>query len=56
MLVWRPVTAGLISIKEVKLGFVSLVDLLKINAILDMKSDIEKYYLQHPPQKDGGKF
>lgn len=56
MLVWRPVTAGLISMTEVKSGVVSLVDLLKINAILDMKSDIEKYYYQHPPEKDGGKF
>lgn len=41
---------------EVKTGLVTLVDLLKINAMLDMKADIEYYYAKHPQQKEGDVF
>lgn len=37
---------------EIKLGLVTLVDLLKINALLDMESDIQRYMAEHP-QKAG---
>lgn len=53
---WRPVLAGLVTMTEVKLGLVNLVDLLKINALLDMKRDTEIYYSQLPPEKAGGRF
>lgn len=40
-LIWRPVMAKIVSMEEIKKGYVTLVDLQKINAWLDMKSDIE---------------
>lgn len=39
--IWRPVIAKIISVQELKTGVVTLVDLVKINALLDMKADIE---------------
>lgn len=33
---------------ELKLGLVNLVDLLKINALLDMEADIQRYAAEHP--------
>lgn len=51
MLVFRPVIAKVVTMAEVNSGSVTLVDLLKINALLDMKSDTE-YYLT---KKDGGR-
>ncbi|MBR5172727.1 MAG: hypothetical protein IKW14_04950, partial [Phascolarctobacterium sp.] len=51
MLVFRPVIAKVVTMAEVNSGSVTLVDLLKINALLDMKSDTE-YYLS---KKDGGR-
>lgn len=41
---------------EVKTGLVTLVDLLKINAMLDMKADIEYYYTKHPQKKESDVF
>ena len=32
---------------ELKLGLVNLVDLLKINALLDMEADIQRYAAEH---------
>lgn len=55
-IVWRPVVAGVITMTEVKTGLVTLVDLLKINALLDMKADIEYYYAKHPQKKEGDIF
>nr|DAR50307.1 MAG TPA: hypothetical protein [Caudoviricetes sp.] len=40
-LIWRPVLARKISLAEVKDGTADLVDLLKINAILDMQDEAE---------------
>lgn len=37
---------------EIKLGLVTLVDLLKINALLDMDADVKRYAAKHPA-KDG---
>lgn len=36
--------AKAVTIEEVKSGCVDICDLLKINAMLDMKSDCEYYY------------
>ena len=44
MIVFRPVIAKVVTMGEIHSGTVTLVDLLKINALLDMKSDTE-YYL-----------
>lgn len=44
MIVFRPVIAKVVTMDEIHSGIVTLVDLLKINALLDMKSDTE-YYL-----------
>ena len=44
MLIFRPVLARVVSMAEVNAGLVTLADLVKINALLDMKSDIE-YHL-----------
>lgn len=35
---WRPVMAKLVSISDVNSGVVDIVDLLKINALLDMQA------------------
>lgn len=51
-LIWRPVLAGKVTMTELKLGLVNLVDLLKINALLDMEADIQRYAAEHP-KKDG---
>lgn len=44
MLIWRPVLAKVVTMTEVNTGLVTLVDLVKINALLDMKGDIEYYF------------
>lgn len=49
MFIWRPVIAKVVSLQDVKTGVVTLADLVKINAILDMKSDMEYYF----SKKDG---
>ena len=45
--------AKVITMAEVKSGLVTLVDLVKINALLDMRDDTAAYYYKHPPKKDG---
>lgn len=50
---WRPIFAKVVSLTEVKSGVVTLVDLLKINALLDMREDTAAYYAKHPPKKEG---
>ena len=40
-LIWRPVMARKISLAEVKNGTADLVDLMKINAILDMQDEAQ---------------
>ena len=41
MLVWRPVFAGHLTLTEVKSGDVSLMDVLKINAMMDSREAAE---------------
>lgn len=39
--IWRPIIAGKVSLEEVKTGIATIEDLLTINGLLDMQSDIE---------------
>ena len=54
MVVYRPLMAGLVTWTEIKSGVVTLYELQKMVALLDMKSDTEAYYAKIP-QKDEGK-
>ena len=38
---WRPILAGKVSLDAVKRGDVDIIDLLKINALLDMQAAAE---------------
>ena len=42
LIIWRPIMEHLVSIGEVKSGEVDLIDLMKLNALLDMKAAMEK--------------
>lgn len=42
MLIWRPIMDKLVTIGEVTRGEVDIIDLLKINALIDMRSAMEK--------------
>ena len=42
--------AKVITVQEVKSGAVTLSDLLKINAMLDMRSDCDYYYAHRKEQ------
>ena len=40
-MIWRPIMEGKVTLHEVKSGYCSLADLLKINALMDAKNDIQ---------------
>lgn len=42
LIIWRPILDGLVTIGEVKSGEVDIIDLMKLNALLDMKAAMEK--------------
>ena len=42
IVIWRPILEGIVSLEAVKKGEVDIIDLLKINALLDMKAAMEK--------------
>lgn len=42
LIIWRPIVEGLVTISEVKSGDVDIIDLMKLNALLDMRSAMEK--------------
>jgi len=46
MIIWRVVMEGLITITEIKNGEVDLVDLLKMNALLDLKNALDERAMQ----------
>lgn len=50
--IWRSVLAKVVTVTEIKEGTVTLGDLCKINALLDMQSDVQRYYLDHPKRKE----
>ena len=41
MWIWRPILAGKVTLAEVKNGTATIEDLQKINAILDMQSEMD---------------
>jgi hypothetical protein len=45
------VLAKVVTVTELKEGTVTLGDLCKINSLLDMQSDVQRYYLDHPKKK-----
>ena len=42
LVIWRPILEGLVSIGEVTRGDVDIIDLLKLNALLDMRAAMER--------------
>jgi len=42
LIIWRPIMEGLVNISEVKSGAVDIIDLMKLNALLDMKAAYEQ--------------
>jgi len=42
LFIWRPILEGLVTIQEVKSGDVDIIDLLKLNSLLDMRSAAER--------------
>jgi hypothetical protein len=42
LIIWRPIMEGLVMLSEVKSGDVDIIDLLKLNALLDMKAAMEQ--------------
>jgi hypothetical protein len=42
LIIWRPIMEQLISVSEVKSGQVDIIDILKLNALLDLKAAMEK--------------
>lgn len=51
LLIWRPILAGRCSLDEVKRGVYALVDLQKMNALLDMKTDIHNQAMDDANQE-----
>lgn len=49
LIVWRPIYAGKVSLTEVKNGTCDLVDILKLNALLD--HEIAQSAAAQPPPK-----
>ena len=41
LLIWRPMREGMCTMTEIKSGICTLVDLLKMNAVLDAENDIK---------------
>jgi len=53
MVVYRPLMAGLVTWTEIKSGVVTLYELQKMVALLDMKSDTEAHYAKASQQDEG---
>lgn len=49
--IWRPILAGKVTLSEVKSGVATVEDLHKLNALLDMQSDIEAAQMEKARQK-----
>jgi len=43
LVIWRPIMERIVTVAEVKSGEVDIIDLTKINALLDMKAAYEQY-------------
>ena len=44
--IWRPILAGKLSFHDVKSGFATVEEILKINALLDMTDDYQAAILE----------
>lgn len=53
-MIWRPILAGKCRLEEVKSGVYTLVDLQKINALLDMQSDIQQQAIEDAKKETKG--
>jgi hypothetical protein len=42
LVIWRPILEGLVTIAEVKSGEADIIDLLKLNSLLDMRAATER--------------
>jgi len=51
MFIWRPILEGLISLEAVKRGEIDIIDILKLNALLDYKSALERRELERAKVK-----
>jgi len=43
LIVWRPIMEGLVTVAEVKSGVVDIIDIMKLNALIDMKAAHEQH-------------
>lgn len=50
--IYRAIDAGMVSFHEVASGEATLVDLVRINHYLDMKADIQSYYMEYQKEKN----
>jgi hypothetical protein len=53
LVIWRPILAGKVTIGECRRGEVSLLDLAKLNAMLDMAQAAEQREADRLSQKTG---
>jgi hypothetical protein len=51
MFIWRPILEGLVTLTEVKSGDVDIIDLLKLNSLLDMKVALEAREIERARSK-----
>jgi len=51
LLIWRPIIDGIVSLADVKNGEIDIDDLLKINAILDMRAAAEHREIERARSK-----
>jgi hypothetical protein len=51
MFIWRPILEGLVSLGEVKRGEVDIIDILKLNSLLDLKNALERREIERAKSK-----
>ena len=54
LLIWRPVLAGKCGLEEIKSGVYTLTDLQKLNALLDLQSDLHEQAMDDARKKAKG--
>jgi hypothetical protein len=51
LIIWRPVMEGLVSLADVKTGLIDIVDLTKLNSLMDMKAAYEQKSMEDAQRK-----
>jgi hypothetical protein len=51
MFIWRPILEGLVSLEAIKKGDVDIIDILKLNSLLDYKSALERREIERAKSK-----